>query len=461
MSKNGDDSFLIWMGRFCGQRPNPSKYIEQSDGLLNFPPLGMGRSQLNEFFLLLQLDRVSEGFYEYVFGGEIKDFNTFKKAVNKFRVKSMIKFGHVKFAFKKMSNYSYDETKEVFQDLEPVDESKFKDRHKPLVDLKVIPSEKTHYLGYLTQAEIREKLENTGGDKKKEREGIKLNNEMEKLIRLGEFNHECYLDYDHIDVYVATSMRRKIDFWNIANFTKEVFGSDYLKDLNLRYFDPTQAYCKNRVDKGLVEALMLKRAKCTIYMAGESESLGKDSELAATLAQGKPVIAFVPTLEGYKRFREDIVENVLKNLYADRTPTEVALEFLQLYYPEGAWSDKKVRVWLSSTPNLEDVVKLIFEKAKDCYDKKANTLLEVHPLGIQVNLATGVANGVLVARKTEQCAKLVRSILLNKLEFSIKDLSGGEGAAELREKETNSLYRVVTEDQHLVNSFWNFYLQEK
>ena len=175
---------------------------------------------------------------------------------------------------------------------------------------------------------------------------------MEKLIRLGEFNHECYLDYDHIDVYVATSMRRKIDFWNIANFTKEVFGSDYLKDLNLRYFDPTQAYCKNRVDKGLVEALMLKRAKCTIYMAGESESLGKDSELAATLAQGKPVIAFVPTLEGYKRFREDIVENVLKNLYADRTPTEVALEFLQLYYPEGAWSDKKVRVWLSSTPNL-------------------------------------------------------------------------------------------------------------
>jgi hypothetical protein len=29
----------------------------------------------------------------------------------------------------------------------------------------------------------------------------------------------------------------------------------------------------------------------------------------------------------------------------------------------------------------------------------------------------------------------------------------------LREKETRSVYRVVTHDKHLTNSFWNFYLR--
>ena len=46
--------------------------------------------------------------------------------------------------------------------------------------------------------------------------------------------------------------------------------------------------------EGLAEALMLRRAACTIYFAQENDTLGKDSELASTLAQGKPVIAFVP-----------------------------------------------------------------------------------------------------------------------------------------------------------------------
>jgi hypothetical protein len=39
---------------------------------------------------------------------------------------------------------------------------------------------------------------------------------------------------------------------------------------------------------------MLRRASCTIYLAQESDTLGKDSELASTLAQGKPVVAYIP-----------------------------------------------------------------------------------------------------------------------------------------------------------------------
>src|SRR5207249_585684 len=38
-------------------------------------------------------------------------------------------------------------------------------------------------------------------------------------------------------------------------------------------------------------------AQCTVYSVQDTDTLGKDSELAATLAQGKPVIAFVPTID--------------------------------------------------------------------------------------------------------------------------------------------------------------------
>ena len=78
--------------------------------------------------------------------------------------------------------------------------------------------------------------------------------------------------------------------------------------LNLRFFDPTQSYMSNRVNKGLVESLMLKRAKCTVYSVQDTDTLGKDSELAATLAQGKPVIAYVPEKTLEERVTELLAE---------------------------------------------------------------------------------------------------------------------------------------------------------
>jgi hypothetical protein len=39
---------------------------------------------------------------------------------------------------------------------------------------------------------------------------------------------------------------------------------------------------------------LVRCAKVTIYCAQEGDTFGKDSELAATLCQGKPVIVYVP-----------------------------------------------------------------------------------------------------------------------------------------------------------------------
>jgi len=107
-------------------------------------------------------------------------------------------------------------------------------------------------------------------------------------------NTDVYLTWDHLDVYVATSMRNKWEYEEVFDFAKAIFGDPNLTSLKLRYFDPTQSKCRTSRDKGLLEGLMLKRADCTIYMAQETDTLGKDSELANTLAQGKPVIAYVP-----------------------------------------------------------------------------------------------------------------------------------------------------------------------
>jgi hypothetical protein len=259
-----------------------------------------------------------------------------------------------------------------------------------------------------------------------------------------------------MDVYIATSMRERLDFWNVAQFAAEIQSDRQIKSMKLRFFDPTQAFCKDRLDKGLVEGLMLKRACCTIYMVGESETLGKDSELAATLAQGKPVIAYVPDLPDYKKFREEYVEQVLAKVYPMDDGVKVALKFLRIFWPEGAWEDAVVRGWLGSPSGVdfECLVKLIFDKAKIMYDKKENILKDLHPLGLQVNLRTGVANGVLVARSVKDCARLLKGVILNTLEFDIDDKDGAE---LLLEKQTRSIYRVVTKDRHVTNSFWNFY----
>src|SRR5262249_24060143 len=88
-------------------------------------------------------------------------------------------------------------------------------------------------------------------------------------------------------------------------FLADVNTSPHLRPLkDVTFFDLTDSFASDRIDKGLLEALMLRRAGCTVYMVQETDTLGKDSELAATLALGKPVIAYVPNTVDAKIFEE-------------------------------------------------------------------------------------------------------------------------------------------------------------
>jgi hypothetical protein len=106
-------------------------------------------------------------------------------------------------------------------------------------------------------------------------------------------NTEYYLSMvNDLDVYVATSMRKREDFRSMATLCDEVFSHSKLKDLNLRYFDPTLSAAKGHEDKGLIECLMVKCAKALVYQSGATDSWGKDAEAAMALSLGKPVIFF-------------------------------------------------------------------------------------------------------------------------------------------------------------------------
>ena len=279
-----------------------------------------------------------------------------------------------------------------------------------------------------------------------------------------------------MDVYFATSMRKRWEFEDLFDFVNGLMDQPVLRGLNLRHFDPTQAFTKDRVDKGLVESLMLKRAKCTVYSVQDTDTLGKDSELAATLAQGKPVIAYVPTIEVDKRAAQlaaeepTTVQDRLKFvLYADDQFTRAAgrddIEFVRDFHAIEEF--ERDRTWRTVPDaeatrafraahgvHLERLCRIVAAAEGRIYDKRAKTLKDTHPLGIQVNLATGVANGVLVVRTVSQCADLLKGVVTNSLAFELRE---EKTMWYLEEKISGCIYRVVSKDRKLTNCFWNFY----
>ena len=76
---------------------------------------------------------------------------------------------------------------------------------------------------------------------------------------------------------------------------------------------------------------------------------------------------------------------------------------------------------------------------------------------MQIDINTGVAIGVIVCRKPETCVKILLDILTNKLNFKIKrevDYTG------LYETTTDSIYRIITRNDDLTNSFWNYFYEK-
>lgn len=213
---------------------------------------------------------------------------------------------------------------------------------------------------------------------------LRVSSTFEQTRAIALANTGKYLSIvNDLDVYVATSMRTRDDFRKMADFCESVFGDETLKELNLRYFDPTLSAASYHEDKGLLECLMVKCAKVLILHAGDKDSFGKDAEAAMALSLGKPVIIY--SSEEYRsRFFRDI-----------------------------------------------------------------------HPLARLINIATGVANGAMVATTESQVVELLRRILCNDLRYTLNQKH--PQFLILRESLTKSIVRLQTSDVVLHDTFWRYY----
>lgn len=460
---NEIDRIKALLTNLVGQEPplNPT-WIDSPKSF--FKGKGIGYSQFNELLLSFGLDRISIDFFLYLARKElpydstsvIESIDDLEVGINRFRVFAVFRFGNVKYAFKTLSKIGEEGSfKKWLETLEPKGEKYFINRHNQILITKSIDEKDTFYLGYLIADELEEALKVTPDDLNLLQEKAK----MKEVKELGFYNFGCYLASDHLDVYIATSMRLKHEYIFVNRITKEIFSDPKIKRLKLRWFDPTQVFCSNRIDKGLLEGLMLKRAKCTIYLAQETDTFGKDSELASTLAQGKPVIAYVP--EGNKNDVDELIQDLVKIHENKKTKFEIIVDQLLIFKPDIAWKDESFRQLLNNPneENLERITKIFYKTVKEHYNKRYNTIKYNHPLGIQVNIDTGVANGVLVVRDVKQCVELLHALLTgDNLGFNLEIESGKKGEyLLLKENISDSVFRVVTNDKMLTNTFWNYY----
>jgi hypothetical protein len=448
--------------------------------------------QFNEILLLLRQDKIERGFFQFLFEKDTINLTDLIKGISKFRVFAMLCFGNFRFAYKKLSKSSQYEIKKILspycQDACFM-EKEFLERREKMLEIEKIPRDKTWFLGSLSgkkvekeASEVEKRIKNGDiKDPQKYIDGIsEITKNIQAIQEIAFKNTDVYLTWDHMDVYIATSMRNKWEYEETFDFIKNIF-EDELSDLNIRYFDPTQSKCKNIRDKGLIEGLMLKRARCTIYLAQENDTMGKDSELATTLAQSKPVIAFVPEIdpkEYSKKIRSRSLDYFKKRflmLDADGVLDEDELRsIIKKEFPN---FDEKIDEFMDELSkfqnenpfpiilenenefkegvNFQEICDVIALSEQYYYNVRADILREGHPLSMQVDLTTGVANGVLVVRTPSQCATLLRAILTNNLKLCIREESD---FTVLIENISNSPLRVVTKNERLTNSFWNLFV---
>jgi len=429
--------------------------------------LDIGYSQFNELLLLLGFDRITKSCFQFLVdqktdykeSAKICSIQQLERGVDEFRKIAILFFANVRRGFNMLAK-SEEDLLYYLETLSPISLDVYAQRHKPILPIDPIDPDDTYLMGYLVQNEIAQMLKTNPNDET----ARSMEKRRAEIIKRGIRNQLAYLASDHMDVYVATSMRLKHEYYAVNKTISRISNHEHLKDLNLRWFDPTQAYCEDRIDKGLAEGLMLKRAKCTIYLAQESDTLGKDSELASTLAQGKPVIAIVPS--GDKEYVDELLA-LLKELNPNEQINNLIIDQLKVFDPGLAWANneksQQLRFWINHTDQANKTVLMewLYDTVKKHYDKRAKTLKESHPLGIQVDIETGIATGVLVVRNFEDCAKLVRDIVLRNLSFSLKSQKSQSGEYSYVIEETSgSIYRVVTGDSLLTNTFWNFYFNE-
>lgn len=308
--------------------------------------------------------------------------------------------------------------------------------------------------------------------------------QIREAQKTGKRNTSKYLSTQDIDVYVATSMRNVIDFSMNAKFVENLKNHGEIKDLNLTFFDPTQAYLPDRIQKGHLENIMIERALVTIYNAQETDTFGKDAEAGIAHAFGKDVIIYVARLfseDLSNRLRSRIdklgVYEALQKIYKaldslvlkERDEFLNSLEQMEYLTPNEKQNlskpeigkregieyiiDKTFRPLLDKLEKDDVISELIHKGYEPPEDKvlefsikriknlevRALMFQELHPLTFQISPLDGIDRGVFVTRSVKETAQLLRALVMGTLEYEITEIKNN---VVLCDKITNSAIRA-------------------
>ena len=203
-------------------------------------------------------------------------------------------------------------------------------------------------------------------------------------------------------------------------------------------------------------------------------------ELAATLSQSKPVIAYVPQhnaaiyaeqiasyplaffksrlqiLNAQGTFSEGDCQSKLKLIHPEfQDLIDGFLEGFDNFNEKSPYSFPEIEApFKKSFKNFGEICKLVSEAECFNYEKRAKLLMGLHPLSMQINLDSGVSNGVLVVRNAKDCARLLHRLLTNNMTFTIKQV---DDCTFLEEEISHCPYRAIVNNEKLTKCFWNYF----
>lgn len=316
--------------------------------------------------------------------------------------------------------------------------------------------------------------------------------DIEAIRGLGRKNTYAYLSTSKIDIYFATSMRKALDFVTNAGFVEETDRILKRYGFTLLYFDPTQSYLDDRIQKGLIESMMIRRCKIVVYNAQQQETFGKDAEAGIGLAHQKPVIIYVPRMifnSGELQKFYDIIDTAgYEKKSLSRALKETGYLDEAEYYEFVAHEVEKgeaIKEILGKSTKLNQIVDKITEKelkeeletkgydttdpeiASNLrkfafeemlrFENRALLFKDLHPLSFQISPIDGIARGVFVTRTTEETAGLIKNLLIKSLEYEIKGDDEDDPNYLLVDKTTKSPIRVLPKDISLEISLSRVY----
>lgn len=281
MADSRKETVLRLLAQMAGE-PYRQPVVQQRGLIDKLLPEGsmllLNLEELNKLLLYLGFRRVTDSFFNYFFPQGIPSLEVLEQGVDKVRKTSMLYFGNFVAGFQELASQTNVE-QFIDKGRKVPNLNKMPPRLDAMAEIESLTPEQAYALGYVTQSQISQ-------------------GELKEAETIAITNAEKYLAMHPVDVYVAASMRDIHSFKDTDTFLKRVFTNEKIKSMGLRYFNPLISYFTDSTQKGLLESLMLKKASVMLYVAGSSETFGKDVELAAMLVQGKPVIAYTN-----KRFR--------------------------------------------------------------------------------------------------------------------------------------------------------------